>query len=417
MTVGTFHRFSGVNDFNTLTIAGSGPINLFWSDPLGASGNDYDIFRLNTAGTAVAASATNIQDGNDDPYEQMSNSTASPRIVIVRKTGAVGRFLHLNTNRGQLSVATAGQTHGHAATTNAFTFAVAATPAALAYPNAHSTANVVETFSSDGYRRVIYGSNGAPFTPGNVTSTGGLLLGKPDFTAADGVFVSGAGDFPGQFFGTSASAPAAAAIMALIKSANPAFNQTQLKSALLANVIDIEGPGFDRDSGAGIVMANAPQPGCTFTSPTVLTAGAAGAAGGISVTASGGTCVWQVFSNVPWATATKDIGVGNGAYFLNILANYGPARSGTLTIPSGPTVTVNQAASAAATTSFNNSTVLPLADPPSSSPRDGGVEPGRGWTDAADQERHRVDVRYAHVGRRSDHQRDWPGRHDGPVDW
>ena len=234
-SAGNFHRFTGGQDFNTLTLAGSGPINLFWSDPLGASGNDYDIFRLNTAGTVVAASSTNIQNGNDDPYEQMSNSTASPRIVIVKKTGAAGRFLHLNTNRGTLSVATAGQTHGHAATSNIFTFGVAATYAGFAFPNPFSTSNVVETFSSDGPRRVFFLGNGTAITPGNFSSTGGAVLQKPDLTAADGVFVTGAGDFPGQFFGTSAAAPNAAAIMALFKSQNPGFTQTQLRSALFSH--------------------------------------------------------------------------------------------------------------------------------------------------------------------------------------
>ncbi len=248
-------------DFNTLTLAGSGPISLAWSDPLGASGNDYDIFRLNVAGTSVASSSTNIQDGDDDPYEQMSNNTASPRIVIVKESGAAGRFLHLNTNRGELSVATAGQTHGHAATSNTFTFGVAASDAGFAFPNPHSTGNVVETFSSDGPRRVFYQGNGTAITPGNFSSTGGVVLQKPDLTAADGVFVTGAGDFPGQFFGTSAAAPNAAAIMALFKSQNPGFTQSQLRSLLFSTALDIEAPGVDRDSGVGIVMATAPQPG------------------------------------------------------------------------------------------------------------------------------------------------------------
>jgi hypothetical protein len=123
---GNFHRFTGVQDFNTLTVAGSGPIALPGRIRSARSGNDYDIFRLNTPGPRSPRASTNIQNGNDDPYEQMSNSTASPRIVIVKKTGAAARFLHLNTNRGQLSVATAGQTHGHAATSNIFTFGVAA---------------------------------------------------------------------------------------------------------------------------------------------------------------------------------------------------------------------------------------------------------------------------------------------------
>jgi hypothetical protein len=209
-SVGDFHRFTGVQDFDTLTVAGSGPISLAWSDPLGGSANDYDIFRLNAAGTTVAASSTNIQNGNDDPYEQMSNSTASPRVVIVKKTGALGRYLHLNTNRGQLSVATAGQTHGHAATSNIFTFDVAATYAGFAFPNPFSTANVIETFSSDGPRRVFFLGDGTPVTPGNFTSTGGAVLQKPDLTAADGVFVT-AREISGQFFGTSAAARTAAA--------------------------------------------------------------------------------------------------------------------------------------------------------------------------------------------------------------
>ena len=81
-----------------------------------------------------------------------------------------------------------------------------------------------------------------------------LALQKPDITAADGVSVTGVGGFPSLFFGTSAAAPHAAAIAALIKGANPALTQAQIRSALTNNAIDIEGPGTDRDSGAGIVM-------------------------------------------------------------------------------------------------------------------------------------------------------------------
>ena len=54
---GNFHTFTAGQDFDTLTVAGSGPINLFWSDPLGGSGNDYDLFRLNTAGTVGGSPA------------------------------------------------------------------------------------------------------------------------------------------------------------------------------------------------------------------------------------------------------------------------------------------------------------------------------------------------------------------------
>src|SRR6185436_14374571 len=252
-----------------------------------------------------------------------------------------------NTNRGQLSVATAGQTHGHAATSNIFTFGVAAAYAGFAYPNPFSTSNVVETFSSDGPRRVFFLGDGTPVTPGNFSSTGGAVLQKPDLTAADGAFVTGAGDFPGQFFGTSAAAPNAAAIMALIKSQNPAFTQTQLRSALFATAIDIEAPGVDRDSGIGIVMAAAPQPGCTFTVAPSAAFAAAGGASTFTVGTSSVACNWAVFSTVPWITVTGS-GVGTGAATpgYTVAANLGPARSGTIMIQGGQVITVSQSGTA-----------------------------------------------------------------------
>ncbi|HEU4388490.1 MAG TPA: S8 family serine peptidase, partial [Blastocatellia bacterium] len=92
-------------------------------------------------------------------------------------------------------------------------------------------------------------------TPGTLLSSGGLPRQKPDITAADGVMVTGAGGFPSQFYGTSAAAPHAGAVAALIKSANPSLTSAQIRSALVSTAIDIEAPGVDRDSGAGIVMA------------------------------------------------------------------------------------------------------------------------------------------------------------------
>jgi hypothetical protein len=251
LPVGRVHNFGGQN-FNTLTVANTAaPISLYWSDPLGGSSNDYDLFRLNAAGTAVAASSTNIQNGTQDPLEQISQSTANPRIVIVKKTSAAARFLHLNTNRGRLSITTSGQTHGHSSAANAF--GCAATPAVGPFPNAFSSANVVETFSSDGPRRIFFQPDGTPITGGNFSSTGGLLRQKPDITAADGVAVTGVGGFPTPFFGTSAAAPHAAAIAGLIKSANLAFTPAQIRTFLTTSAIDIEAAGVDRDSGAGII--------------------------------------------------------------------------------------------------------------------------------------------------------------------
>ena len=250
------HRF-GSQAFNTLTLANTdgSPIALYWSDPLGGSANDYDLFRLNAAGTAVAASSTNIQSGTQDPIEQVSQNIANPRIVITKKASAQPRFLHLETNRGRLAIATAGATHGHAAVTVDGAFGVAATAASAAFPQPFGSANVVEGFSSDGPRHIFFRGDGTPITANNLLATGGQLLQKPDLTAADGVTVSGVGGFNSPFFGTSAAAPHAAAIAALVKAANPGLTAAQIRAFLTDTAIDIQGPGVDRNSGAGIVTA------------------------------------------------------------------------------------------------------------------------------------------------------------------
>ncbi len=337
LPAGSLHNFGGQN-FNLLT-AGSRLINLYWSDPLGTSLNDYDLFLLNADGTAVVASSTNIQNGTQDPYEQVfRDSTAPPfpagsRIVIVKKTGAADRFLHLNTNRGRLSIATAGQTHGHAAAANAY--GCAATPAATAigpapnptgpFPNPFNSSNVVERFSSDGPRRIFFRADGTAITPGNFLATGGLLRQKPDITAADGVSTAAPGF--GTFFGTSAAAPHAAAIAGLLKSANPSFTPAQIRAALTGSAIDIEAPGVDRDSGAGIVDAVAALQAIGVPTPTT-TVSATGPVQYSDVVTLNSTTIPQI-SPAPPLTGSVQFFVNNVSVGTTLINSSGVATINT----------------------------------------------------------------------------------------
>ena len=84
------------------------------------------------------------------------------------------------------------------------------------------------------------------------------VLKKPDLAAADDVSASTPGF--STFRGTSAAAPHAAAIAALMLEAagGPAkVTPAELRTAMTSGtaVLDIEETGVDRDSGAGIVMA------------------------------------------------------------------------------------------------------------------------------------------------------------------
>lgn len=256
------HNFGGGALSDQLTASNGGaPIGLFWSDPLGGSANDYDLYILDAGLTVVVSAATNIQNADDDPVELSTISPAAGRrFVIFKKTGAAARALDLNTFRGRLAINTAGQTHGHSAAAGAYS--VGATPAAGPFgappnptgpfPGPFNAGNVSELFSSDG--RMFFNPNGTAVTPGNFLfgTNGGVVRQKPDITAADGTAIGVSGFSP--FFGASAAAPHAAAIAALINSAGN-FTPAQIRTALTTSAIDIEAAGPDRVTGVGIVMA------------------------------------------------------------------------------------------------------------------------------------------------------------------
>ncbi|MEW6736158.1 MAG: S8 family serine peptidase [Acidobacteriota bacterium] len=249
---------------NIVPATGGNFYTLFWSDPLGASNNDYDIFIFDATLTVLFDFGTTVQNGTQDPFEITSGGAfAGDRVVIFKSDNAAPRALHLNTNRGRLTIATQGQTKGHNSAVNAFgTAAVPTGPASAGvpgpFPNPFGPLNLIENFTSDGPRRMFYNANGTPFTPGNLlfATNGGITRNKPDITAADGVSTTlPANSGLNPFFGTSAAAPHAGAIAALVKSANPSLTATQIRAILTLSAIDIEAAGFDNNSGFGIVDA------------------------------------------------------------------------------------------------------------------------------------------------------------------
>ena len=160
---GRIHSFGGA-DYNTV-LSGGGfrRLDLFWADPLGQSTNDYDLYVLDADGNVVRSS-TNIQDGQQDPYEWIGTSTVGERVVIVKYSGD-SRFLHLGAFRERLAIGTSGSTRGHNASGAPNAFCVAATRA----PNPPTAfvggvTNPVENFSSNGPRRIFFHPDGQPIT-------------------------------------------------------------------------------------------------------------------------------------------------------------------------------------------------------------------------------------------------------------
>jgi uncharacterized repeat protein (TIGR01451 family) len=242
---------------------------MHWAEPFGAAASDYDLYVLDPTLSEVLGSSTNTQNGTQNPTEYIEAPSGMPfpvgsRVLVAKKTGAQNLMFNLQWYRGTLTYSTSGATRGHSTAVNALS--IAATPAGVAtgtsppnptgpFPNPFGASSQVEIFSSDGPRRIFFDGNGnlLPGAPaGNFTASGGVVRNKPDITAADGV----ATDTPGfnRFFGTSAAAPHAAAIAALVKQAFPAWTVQQVRNALTGSALDILSPGWDRNSGAGIVM-------------------------------------------------------------------------------------------------------------------------------------------------------------------
>ena len=114
----------------------------------------------------------------------------------------------------------------------------------------------VESFSSKGGPTYLFNADGSPLAAPVVRA-------KPDFASIDGVSTTFFGQkFTGQdpkdgflFFGTSAAAPNAAAVAALLLQANPTFTPAQVNERLKSTARDIDVPGYDYLAGAGLINA------------------------------------------------------------------------------------------------------------------------------------------------------------------
>ena len=293
---GDAHDFdpgSGVQVYEPVTPESAGSAaTLFWADPLGASGNDYDLYVFDAAGEVVAFSQS-TQNGDDDPFEILQVPTGGVRLAVVKFRGA-DRYLQVSDLRGRFEAAgglqaftTPGVTRGHSAVEGAFSTAAAPAADPLPFdlepgdppnpagpaPDAFTRAQHPERFTSDGPRRVFFEADGTPI------AGGGEVRQKPDITAADGVTTSVDGFDP--FFGTSAAAPHAAAIAGLVLSGNPGATSADVREAFEATAIDLVPAGVDSRTGEGLIRADlvtdytglTPQPLAEAGDPSVAPAG------------------------------------------------------------------------------------------------------------------------------------------------
>lgn len=255
---GPFHEFRSIDGTigpaaprysNTVSVAAGETIDVFlsWDDPAGASTNDYDLLLVTgeacesgvVTDADVLSAGVDPQEGPpDEPSESVwwTNDTGDAATVCyliqnyVDTDGGIGpaapRMLNVTVH------VTGG---GHLFNTPARSLLVPADVGGdLLTVGAVDVASpsLIQSYSSRGPT-----FDGRP---------------KPDLVATDGVSVSGAGGFPGTFFGTSAATPHVAGLAALLLELNPTLTRAQLRGLLTTTAVPL---GDASTYGAGRIDA------------------------------------------------------------------------------------------------------------------------------------------------------------------
>ena len=247
-----------------IVIPNGGTIDLVlqWDDAFtsaGAGDSDLDMYLINAATGAVVASSINNNVRTGMPFEELSFNNAVAQtdydlMILVRTTGStpVTRLKWVDYGedfRVALSDTSynSGTVVGHTAATGAI--AVGAVP----YFD-HLTP---ETFSSFGPVERLFDSGGTRLAA--VETRQGAQIAAPDqintTVTTIGADIALDADTQPNFSGTSAAAPHAAAIAALLLQANPSLTPTTLAQRLRTTAIDVGATGFDSQTGAGLVDA------------------------------------------------------------------------------------------------------------------------------------------------------------------
>jgi len=271
---GTAHNFKssgGKDHFQKITIPGNTTVSfvLQWDSPFfsvsGSPGtqNDLDIYVLNSTSTQVLAASAFDNIGNDAievaTFTNNRNTPVNVNLMIVKFSGAdpgLIKYIYFssespptinefNTNSSTI--------YGHANAVGAEAVGAAAyfnTPGFGIFPP------ILDAYSSSGTTPVLFD------TAGNRLATPDPRADKPEIVAPDGVDTTFFGtDTDGNglpnFFGTSAAAPHAAGVAALLLQFEPTLTPGEIYTSLENNAIDMGTAGFDNNSGFGFIQADA----------------------------------------------------------------------------------------------------------------------------------------------------------------
>ena len=269
--IGTFepvlscHNFDpsgGTDNGDQVTVAAGGgfALDMQWAQPWTAVSTDFDLFVLDSTGSIVGRSTID-NGGFQEPVEVLgyANNTATAqtvRIVIAKYSGSENARLKFvfagasGITDVQYNASNGGDVVGPSIFGHNGTASVGST-AAIPYDDSSTS----EDFSSHGPETHYF----AP-TPSTAALGSPEVLAKPDFAATDGVQTSFfAQQIAGvwRFYGTSAAAPQAAAIGALLAAKDAALTPAQVMSTLAGTARSVATNGTPDAVGGGYLDADA----------------------------------------------------------------------------------------------------------------------------------------------------------------
>lgn len=265
-----FDPGAGVDILQEITISegDTAQFSFQWDEPFfsvsGGSGStsDIDIFLANGSNIIAGGNASNI--GGDAvevfSYTNPENSGNTSFNLIIGNAGGPNPGLMKYVEFGGITINeydTASPTSfGHANAAGASSVGAAAyfqTPAFGTSPP------VLESFSSPGGVDILFDTAGNRLMTPESRQNVDIVAPDGTNTTFFGQQINDGDSFP-NFFGTSAAAPHAAAVAALmLERAGGASSLTpsQVYSALETTAIDMGTAGYDADSGFGLIDANA----------------------------------------------------------------------------------------------------------------------------------------------------------------
>jgi hypothetical protein len=240
-----FHDYGAGDIGNSFSVPNNCNVRVIlqWSNPNGASADNFDLFLARSSDGVVLTSSQNSQSGTQNAYEMLSftNTTGASLPVFIAigevslstipsSTLILDYFVYPSCGLPALQYTVATDSViGHAAVSEVLSVAAL---------NA-STPTSAEPYSSRGPASISFPSAESRSVP--------TISGVDCVTTEVGLL----GFFPQPFCGTSASAPHVAAIAALVISRNPGLDSSDIVSIVTDSAVDLGSVGFDFIFGFG----------------------------------------------------------------------------------------------------------------------------------------------------------------------